>query len=140
MDTKFPKRTLCIRDSSLGKGVFRGRWAVVLEQMINYLGVKTKVIVKCISYYDGSTLAKYRVALKLPSELNVGLNMPYGEAKHVEIAFHIAVVKAITKIRTAKGKVFEGTLFHGVPSDNYYQELDVDYLTFAKNNPRDMAV
>ena len=72
--------------------------------MINYLGIETKVVVKSLSYYDGSALAKYRVALKLPSELNMGLKMPYGEVKHVEIAFHIAIVKAITNIRTSKGK------------------------------------
>ena len=70
----------------------------------------------------------------------MGLKMPYGEAKHVEIAFHIAVVKAITNIRTAKAKELEGTLFHAIPSANYRQEIDVDYLAFTRTNPRDAAV
>ena len=86
MDNRFPKRSVRMRSISLGRGVFRGNWAVVLEQMINYLGIETKVVVKSLSYYDGSALAKYCVALKLPSELKMGLKMPYGEAKHVEIA------------------------------------------------------
>ena len=83
MDNHYPKRTIRVKDSTLGQGVFQGNWVDILEEMMDYLGVKTKVKVKIMSFYDGSILAKYRVALMLPQELGVGLRVPFGEAKQI---------------------------------------------------------
>ena len=63
MDSRYPKRTIRVKDSTLGQGVFQGNWIDILEEMMDYLGVKTKVKVKIMSFYDGSILTKYRVAL-----------------------------------------------------------------------------
>ena len=98
MDNRYPKRNIRIKDSTLGQGVFQGNWVDILEEMMDYLGVKTKVKVKIMSFYHGSILAKYRVAPMLPQELGVGLRMPFGEAKHVDTTFQIAILEAITML------------------------------------------
>jgi len=139
MDSRYPKRIIRVKDSTLGQGVFQGNWVDILEEMMDYLGVKTKVKVKIMSFYDGSILAKYRVALMLPQELGVGLRMPFGKAKHVDTAFQIAILEAITDVRTKKFSQLEGTQFHALPRENYKTETEVDHLTFAKTNPVETA-
>ena len=47
---------------------------------MEHLGVKVPVEIQIMSFYDGTIRAKYRVALVLPKELEVGTRMPYGEA------------------------------------------------------------
>ena len=69
MEKRGSKRAVRIKEVELGKGAFYGSWAEMLKQLIYFLGTTTKVIVKVMSFYDGSILAMYRVALKLPSEL-----------------------------------------------------------------------
>lgn len=139
MEKRGPRRSVRVRDAELGKGVFRGSWAEMLQQLIYFLGIKTKVIVKVMSFYDGSILALYRVALKLPPELKMGFKMPFGEAKNVEVAFQIAAVRAVTEIRTSKSYALVETPFNAIPSANYRLEGPVDYKAFLKTNPRDVA-
>ena len=80
MEKRGSKRAVRLKEVELGKGAFCGSWAEILKQLIYFLGTTTKVIVKVMSFYDGSMLAMYRVALKLPSELQMGYKMPFGEA------------------------------------------------------------
>ena len=126
MDNRYPERTIKVKDSTLGQGVFQGNWVDILEETMDYLGVKTKVKVKSMSFYDGSILAKYRVALMLPQELGVGLRMPFGEAKHVDTTFQIAILEAIIDVRTKKFSQLEGIQLHALPSENYKTETEVD--------------
>ena len=53
MEKRGTKRAVRIKNAELGKGVFRGSWAEMLQQLIYFLGIKTKVIVKVMSFYDG---------------------------------------------------------------------------------------
>ena len=92
MEKRGSRRSVRVRDAELGKGVFRGSWAEILQQLIHFLGIKTKVVVKVMSFYDGSILALYRVALKLPFELNMGFKMPFGEAKNMEVVFDTSIL------------------------------------------------
>ena len=53
MEKRGPRRSVRVRDAELGKGVFRGSWAEMLQQLIYFLGIKTKVIVKVMSFTTG---------------------------------------------------------------------------------------
>ena len=140
MDQRYLERNIRVREATLGRGVFQGNWVQILEEMMEHLGVKVPVGIKIMSFYDGTIRAKYRVALILPKELEVGTRMPYGEARHVETAFQIAILEAITEIRTKRFKNLEGTQFHSLPSDYYRRETEVDHLAFTKTNPVETAL
>ena len=80
MVSTYPNRTL--RKSETWLGDYEGSLTDLLRGMLYDLGCETKIPVIKYIYYDGDVVAKCRVAVQLPIELEMSIIMPYGEAKN----------------------------------------------------------
>jgi hypothetical protein len=87
------------------------------------------------SYFDGSILAKYRVVIHLPVELGLPIILPYGEARSSALSYKIAIVEAITSIRTHKAEELAKTIFMSIPCGDFDESVQLDHLTFIKAEP-----
>ncbi|KAK1608605.1 hypothetical protein QYE76_032278 [Lolium multiflorum] len=96
----FPKRTLRQVEGWLGD--YEGPLTDLLRGMLKELHCETRIPVLKYIYYDGEIVAKYRVSVQLPMQLEMSRIMPYGEAKTFTTSFHMAIFKAILEIRQHK--------------------------------------
>jgi hypothetical protein len=103
------------------------------------LGYSSNVVVKVFSYFDGSILAKYRVVIHLPVELGPPVILPYGEARSSALAYEIAIVEAITSIRTHKAKELARMVFMSIPCGYFDERVQLDHFTFVKAEPEVVA-
>jgi hypothetical protein len=58
--------------------------------------------------------------------------LPYAEAHSSELAYEIAIVEAITSIRTHKAKELARTIFISIPCGDFDERVQLDHLTFVK--------
>ncbi|KAK1620361.1 hypothetical protein QYE76_025878, partial [Lolium multiflorum] len=96
----FPKRTLRKVEGWLGD--YDGPLTDLLRGMLKELHCETRIPVLKYIYYDGEIVAKCRVSVQLPMRLEMSRIMPYGEAKTITTAYHMAIFKAILEIRQHK--------------------------------------
>ncbi|KAK1668817.1 hypothetical protein QYE76_056976 [Lolium multiflorum] len=75
----FPKRTLRQVEGWLGD--YEGPLTDLLRGMLKELHCETRIPVLKYIYYDGEIVAKYRVSVQLPMQLEMSRIMPYEEAK-----------------------------------------------------------
>jgi hypothetical protein len=108
MMSSMPARTVRVSESKLNS--YLGVWTDILRQLLKTFGYSSNVVVKVFSYFDGSILAKYHVVIHLPVELGLHVILPYGEARSSALAYEIAIVEAITSIRTHKAKELAGMI------------------------------
>ena len=90
MASPMPERTVRVRDAMLDD--YSDEWTDTLRQLLLEFHCDTKIEVKICSFYDGHTLAKYRIGIMLPAKLGLSVRMPYGEARSMTAAYQIAVV------------------------------------------------
>ena len=65
--------------------------------------------------------------------------MPYGEARNSVAAYSIAVVEAVTSIREVKAKELLGSEFTYVPYWEIGERVEMDHLSFVKEDPGNVA-
>jgi hypothetical protein len=70
--------------------------------MLKEFHCKTRIPILKYICYDGKIVAKCRVSVQLPKILKMSRIMPYGEAKTLTTAYHMAIFKAILEIRQHK--------------------------------------
>jgi hypothetical protein len=80
MANTYPKRTLRMIETRLAD--YEGSLIDLLRGMLHDLSCETKIPVIKYIYYDGDVVAKCRVAVQLPRELEMSIIMPCGEAKN----------------------------------------------------------
>ena len=137
MTSSMPPRIVRVSESNLKEHF--GGWTEILKSLLLALSCATDIPVKIYSYFDGNILAKYRVAIELPEELDMSIIMPYGEAQSSALAFDIAVVEAITSIREYKCDELKGTIFAVIPFGDIEDRVTYDYITFVKEDPESAA-
>ena len=76
MKSSMPPRIVRVSDSNLKEHF--GGWTEILKSILLALSCDTDIPVKIYSYFDGSILAKYRVAIQFPEKLGMSILMPYG--------------------------------------------------------------
>jgi hypothetical protein len=75
------------------------------------------------SYFDGCILAKYCVVIHLPVKLGLPIILPYGEARNSALVYEIAIVEAITSIRTHKAKELARMIFMSIPCGDFDERV-----------------
>jgi hypothetical protein len=63
------------------------------------------------------------VVIHLPVELGLHVILPYGEALSSALAYEIAIVEAITSIRTNKAKKLARTIFMSIPCGDFDERV-----------------
>jgi hypothetical protein len=120
-------------DSTLSE--YEGGLADILRAMLLEFGCDPQIQVKKYMYYDGTVLAKCRVGLRLPESLGMSVVMPAGEARTINTAYHIAVMRAITDIREHKTKELMGSEFTHIPHNQEEEDPMLNHYKYAKRKP-----
>ena len=120
-----PPRIVRVSDANLKE--HSGGWTEILKGQLSALSCALDIPVRTYSYYDGNTLAKYRVEILLPEELGIGTVVPFGEAQCSALAYDLVVVRAITTLRFYKSRELEGTIFKIIPFGDLEDRMTCDY-------------
>jgi hypothetical protein len=103
--------------------------------MLHDLGCETKIPVIKYIYYDGDVVAKCRVAVQLPRTLEMSIIMPYGEAKTLTTAYHMAIFKAILELMQHKTLDFLCSEYSHVPHAEEDEDPSLNHLLMAQKHP-----
>ena len=118
MANTYPKRM--VRKSATWFGDYEGSLTDLLRGMLSDLWCKTRISVMKYIYYDGDVVANCRVVVQLPRELEMSIIMPYGEAKTLKMAHHMAIFSAILELRQHKSTYFLCSEYSHVPHAEEY--------------------
>ncbi|KAK1619388.1 hypothetical protein QYE76_024905 [Lolium multiflorum] len=129
----FPKRTLRQVEGWLGD--YEGPLTDLLRGMLKELHCETRIPVLKYIYYDGEIVAKYRVSVQLPMQLEMSRIMPYGEAKTFTTAFHMAIFKAILEIRQHKSVELLCSEYSHIPHAEEDEDPALNHLLMANKHP-----
>ncbi|KAK1648343.1 hypothetical protein QYE76_066148 [Lolium multiflorum] len=129
----FPKRTLRKVDGWLGD--YEGPLTDLLRGMLKELHCETRIPVLKYIYYDGEIVAKCRVSVQLPAQLEMSRIMPYGEAKTLTTAFHMAIFKAILEIRQHKSVELLCSEYSHIPHAEEDEDPTLNHLLMANKHP-----
>ncbi|KAK1683149.1 hypothetical protein QYE76_043997 [Lolium multiflorum] len=129
----FPKRTLRKVDGWLGD--YEGPLTDLLCGMLKELHCETRIPVLKYIYYDGEIVAKCRVSVQLPAQLEMSRIMPYGEAKTLTTAFHMAIFKAILEIRQHKSVELLCSEYSHIPHAEEDEDPTLNHLLMANKHP-----
>ncbi|KAK1602386.1 hypothetical protein QYE76_007943 [Lolium multiflorum] len=129
----FPKRTLRQVEGWLGD--YEGPLTDLLRGMLKELHCETRIPVLKYIYYDGEIVAKYRVSVQLPMQLEMSRIMPYGEAKTFTTAFHMAIFKAILEIRQHKSVELLCSEYSHIPHAEEDEDPTLNHLLMANKHP-----
>ncbi|KAK1632407.1 hypothetical protein QYE76_006722, partial [Lolium multiflorum] len=137
MASSRPGRNVKVLDSTLSE--YEGGLADILRAMLLEFGCDPRIQVKKYWFYDGPVLAKCRVGLRLPESLGLSIVMPAGEARTIQTAYHIAVMRAITDIREHKTKELIGSEFSHIPHLEEEDDPMLNHFKYAKRKPAEAA-
>ncbi|KAK1698284.1 hypothetical protein QYE76_014981 [Lolium multiflorum] len=129
----FPKRTLRQVEGWLGD--YEGPLTDLLRGMLKELHCETRIPVLKYIYYDGEIVAKYRVSVQLPMQLEMSRIIPYGEAKTLTTAFHMAIFKAILEIRQHKSVELLCSEYSHIPHAEEDEDPALNHLLMANKHP-----
>ncbi|KAK1679949.1 hypothetical protein QYE76_040797 [Lolium multiflorum] len=129
----FPKRTLRKVEGWLGD--YDGQLTDLLRGMLKELHCETRIPVLKYIYYDGEIVAKCRVSVQLPMQLEMSRIMPYGEAKTITTAFHMAIFKAILEIRQHKSVELLCSEYSHIPHAEEDEDPTLNHLLMANKHP-----
>ena len=129
----FPKRTLRKVEGWLGD--YEGNLTDLLRGMLKELHCETKIPVLKYIYYDGEIVAKCRVSVQLPKKLEMSPIMPYGEAKTLTTAYHMAIFKTIIEIRQHKSVELLCSQYSHVPHAEEDEDPTLNHLLMAHKHP-----
>ena len=133
MANTYPKRT--VRKSETWLGDYGGSLTDLLRGMLSELGCETRIPVLKYIYYDGDVVAKCRVGVQLPKELGMSIIMPYGEAKTLTTAYHMAIFSAILELRQHKTTDFLCSEYSHVPHAEEDEDPSLNNLLMAQKHP-----
>ena len=80
---------------------------------------------------------RYRVGIKLPKKLGINLAMPAGEAKKEEVAFEIAIMEAVAKLRKERADAFDCTSYALLPYFGMEAGWQRDFQALVRNKPKE---
>ena len=129
----FPKRTLRKVEGWLGD--YDGQLTDLLRGMLKELHCETRIPVLKYIYYDGEIVAKCRVSVQLPTQLEMSRIMPYGEAKTITTAYHMAIFKAILEIRQHKSIELLCSEYSHMPHAEEDEDPTLNHLLMAHKHP-----
>src|SRR6266699_3258819 len=137
MTSTYPARTVRIKEATLDE--YDGKLEDILRGMLLACGCPTNIPVKKISYYDGNIHAKYRVRILLPTKLGMRESRPAGEARTLNAAYHIAILRAITELREHKTDNLLRSVFSHIPHMGVESDLPMDTYRFVRQHPHSAA-
>ena len=129
----FPKRTLRKVEGWLGD--YEGNLTDLLRGMLKELHCETRIPILKYIYYDGEIVAKCRVSVQLPKKLEMSPIMPYGEAKTLTTAYHMAIYKAILELRQHKSVELLCSEYSHVPHAEEDEDPTLNHLLMAHKHP-----
>ncbi|KAK1642873.1 hypothetical protein QYE76_060678 [Lolium multiflorum] len=137
MASSRPGRNVKVKPSNLSE--YDGGLADILRAMLLEFGCDPQIQVMKYWYYDGPVLEKCRVGLRLPESLGMSVVMPAGEARTINTAYHIAIMRAITDIREHKTKELMGSKFAHIPHMEEEDDPMLNHFKLAKHKPAEAA-